>query len=82
MDYENLEVERRGSVFVLTMKKPPENRLTVKFCQTMIKAYHDIQRELGPDSEGAVILRGHDKKFFCTVSTLMTIEHRASTTHF
>ena len=70
MAYENLDVERRGSVFILTMKKAPENRLTVKFCQTMINAYHDIQRELGPDSEGAVILRGQDKKFFCTVSNI------------
>lgn len=67
--YENLHVERRGSVFILSLQKPPENRLTAQFCQTIIRALNDVRRELGLDSEGAVILRGSDTKFFCTVST-------------
>ena len=62
-----LTKERRGDVFILTMRRAPENRLNVAFCQELISAYRDIQLELGPDSEGAVILRGSDEKFFCTV---------------
>lgn len=54
-------------VFTITLKKPPENRLNVKFCQELIAAFHGIQRELGPSSDGAVITRGSDFKFFSTV---------------
>jgi len=66
MTYQNLFIERRGSVFIITLQKPPENRLNVQFCQELIRAFHSIQSELGPDSEGAVIMRGNDAKFFCT----------------
>ncbi|PGG96862.1 hypothetical protein AJ79_09424 [Helicocarpus griseus UAMH5409] len=64
--YNHLSVERRGSIYIITMQKPPENRITVSFAQTLITAFRDIEGELGPDSEGAVILRGNDTKFFCT----------------
>lgn len=71
---DDLLVEKRpGNIFLITMKRPPENRLTVKYCQKMRKVYHDIQTELGgnreggPDSDGAVILRGSDFKYFTTV---------------
>ena len=68
MGYQYLTVGRKGNVFIITLRKPPENRLNVACCQELIQAYHSIQKELGPDSEGAVILTGSDAKFFTTVS--------------
>jgi enoyl-CoA hydratase/carnithine racemase len=65
--YQNLDVERRGDVFILTLQKPPENRLTSQFCQEIIRALNDVRKELGPEAPGAVIIRGNDDKFFCTV---------------
>lgn len=65
--------KRAGNIFVITMKRPPENRLTIKYSQKLRKVYHDIQTELGgnmeggPTTEGAVILRGNDTKYFTTV---------------
>lgn len=64
--YKDLTVERRGDVFIVTMQKKPENRITVEFAQEIIRAFRDIEKELGPDSEGAVITRGSDAKFWCT----------------
>ncbi|KAJ5492896.1 hypothetical protein N7539_001642 [Penicillium diatomitis] len=64
--FNDLAVERHGNIFVLTMQKPPENRLNSQFCQEMIRAYRTVERLLGPDSEGAVITRGNDAKFWCT----------------
>ncbi|KLP19960.1 Uncharacterized protein LW94_13366 [Fusarium fujikuroi] len=64
--YQNLGLERRGDVFILTLQKPPENRLTAQFCQEIIRALNDVRRELGPDAPGAVIIQGNDTKFFCT----------------
>ena len=68
--YRYITVERKGSdgIYVITLHKPPENRLNVACCQELIRAYHNIQRALGSDSGGAVILRGDNAKFFCTVS--------------
>ena len=65
--YENLSLERRGDTFLLTLQKPPENRLTTKFCQEIIRAINDVRKQLGQDSPGALIIRGNDAKFFCTV---------------
>lgn len=65
--FQNLSLERHGDVFVLTMQKPPENRLNSWYCQEMIRAYRTVEKLLGPDSEGAVITRGSDAKFWCTV---------------
>lgn len=65
--FENLSLERRRDVFVLTLQKPPENRLTSQFCQEIIQALNHVRKELGQDSPGAVIIRGNDAKFFCTV---------------
>ncbi|KAF7719780.1 Uncharacterized protein PECH_006883 [Penicillium ucsense] len=64
--FNDLALERHGNVFVLTMQKPPENRLDSQFCQEMIRAYRTVERLLGPDSEGAVVTRGNDAKFWCT----------------
>ena len=61
-----LSVSSKDNVYVITMRKPPENRLNVAFCQELIQTYHAIQRELGPNTDGAVILKGNDAKFFCT----------------
>lgn len=67
--YENLSVDRHhGDIVVITLQKAPENRLTVKFSQEIIRALRDVRKELGSESSGAVILRGNDAKFFCTVS--------------
>jgi enoyl-CoA hydratase/carnithine racemase len=68
MAYQYLTVERRDSVFIITLRKPPENRLNVACCQELIRAYHSIQAELGQDAEGAVVLTGSNAKFFTTVS--------------
>ncbi|KAG0650552.1 hypothetical protein D0Z07_3050 [Hyphodiscus hymeniophilus] len=65
-EFRNLSLERHGNVFVLTMQKPPENRLNSWYCREIIRAFHTVQRLLGPDSEGAVITRGSGTKFWCT----------------
>ncbi|KAL4866588.1 hypothetical protein BDV12DRAFT_210403 [Aspergillus spectabilis] len=62
----NLTVERNGKVYIITMRMGPENRLNTKFCQEMISAFNWIRKTIGPNSEGAVITRGKDAKFFCT----------------
>lgn len=67
MSYQNLSVDRHGNVFVITLQKPPENRLNTRFAQEIIRAFRDVEKQLGPDSEGAVITRGSDAKFWCTV---------------
>ncbi|KAG2414722.1 hypothetical protein HFD88_003914 [Aspergillus terreus] len=64
--FRNLSLEKQGNVFIITMQKPPENRLNSWYCQEIIRAFHTIQRILGPDAEGAVITRGCDTKFWCT----------------
>ena len=67
--YNYCSVERIGTdsdIYIITLRKPPENRLTVASCQELIRAYRTIESELGPDSEGAVILRGDNAKFFTT----------------
>ncbi|KAH6723249.1 ClpP/crotonase-like domain-containing protein [Leptodontidium sp. MPI-SDFR-AT-0119] len=64
--FQYLSLERLGNVFVITLQKPPENRLNSSTCQEIIRAFHFIQRELGAGSEGAVITRGQGEKFFCT----------------
>ncbi|KAF2677203.1 ClpP/crotonase [Lentithecium fluviatile CBS 122367] len=64
--YWNLRVDRYDRVFVITLQKAPENRLNIRFSQEIIKALRDIERDLGPDSEGCVITKGNDEKFWCT----------------
>jgi hypothetical protein len=64
---QNLRLERRGDVFILTLQKPPENRLTSQFCQEIIQTLNNVRKEIGPEAPGAVIIRGNDTKFFCTV---------------
>ena len=64
--YTNLRVDRHDRVFVITLAKAPENRINVAFAQEIIRALRDIERELGADTEGCVITRGNDEKFWCT----------------
>lgn len=51
------------------MHKPPENRLTVAYAQTIIKALRYIEVEVlnaNPDSPGAVVVTSFSEKFWCT----------------
>jgi enoyl-CoA hydratase/carnithine racemase len=64
--YKDLRVDQYDRVFVITLQKAPENRINVRFAQEIIRALRDIETELGPDSEGCVITRGNDEKFWCT----------------
>lgn len=65
--FQNLTLERRNNVFIITLRKGPENRLDYHFCQEIIRAFRTVQNILGPSSPGAVITRGQDAKFWCTV---------------
>jgi Delta3-Delta2-enoyl-CoA isomerase len=65
-----LTVDRHGDVFVITLQRGPENRLTSEFCRQIIQAFHDIERQIGPDAPGAVITRGSNAKFWCTGADL------------
>lgn len=75
-------LERQCNIFVITLQRPPENRLNSEFCQEIIKAFHTIQRILGPNSEGAVITRGHNAKYWCTVRVLVPRLATANLTYF
>lgn len=64
--FKNLDLSRQQNIFIITLQKPPENRLNSSFCQEIIKAFRYVEKTLGPGSEGAVITRGNDFKFYCT----------------
>ncbi|KAF2164822.1 hypothetical protein M409DRAFT_67555 [Zasmidium cellare ATCC 36951] len=66
MSYKHLSIERRGDVFIITLQKPPQNRLNVEACLELIRAYRSIESTLGEDTSGAVILKGSDERYFCT----------------
>lgn len=54
-------------IVVLTMNKPPENRLNTRFAQTIISALRYIETSmLKPDAPGAVVLTSFSQKFWCT----------------
>ncbi len=50
----------------MTMQKPPENRLTVAFAQTIISALRYIEAAIGPEKPGCIVIEGSDAKFWCT----------------
>jgi len=56
-----------GNIFVITMRRAPENRLNSKYAQKIILAFNQVREILGTGSEGAVVTRGNDAKFWCTV---------------
>lgn len=62
-----------GNVFVLTMRKAPENRINSAYAQKLIAAYNKIRTIVGDDAEGAVITKGNDAKFWCTVGYTIPI---------
>jgi enoyl-CoA hydratase/carnithine racemase len=62
--YKDLRVDQYDRVFVITLQKAPENRINVRFAQEIIRALRDIETELGSDSEGCVITKGSNEKFF------------------
>jgi len=55
-----------GNVYVITLRREDENKLTAPFCQEIIRAFHTIHKELGANGEGAVVTRGSNEKFWCT----------------
>jgi enoyl-CoA hydratase/carnithine racemase len=67
-----------AGIFIITLSKPPENRLNSAFCTELIQAFNHIQKQLEPlpssssstttppFSAGAVITRGSDAKFWST----------------
>lgn len=43
MAFKYIAVENYGEgIYIVTLKKPPENRLNVESCQELIRAYHGI----------------------------------------
>ncbi|GIZ39364.1 hypothetical protein CKM354_000275100 [Cercospora kikuchii] len=66
IDEKDLLLERYDNVFVLTMRKAPENRINSAYAQKLIAAYNTVRMLLGEDAEGAVITKGNDAKFWCT----------------
>lgn len=59
-----------GNIFVITMRKAPENRLNSKYAQKIIGAFNQARELLGTATEGAVITKGNDAKFWCTVGSM------------
>lgn len=54
-------------IIILTMHKPPENRLNVSFAQTLISALRYIETSLlKPNAPGAVVITSFSQKFWCT----------------
>ncbi|ETN40920.1 uncharacterized protein HMPREF1541_05200 [Cyphellophora europaea CBS 101466] len=69
MSFEYVSIDKageHGNIYIITMNKPPENRLNVAMCQELIRAYRTVEAKIGPDADGAVILNSHSPKFFTT----------------
>ena len=66
--FENITITSpTPQIHVLTMNKPPENRLNTAFAQRIISALRYIETTLlAPDSPGAVIISSSSNKFWCT----------------
>lgn len=68
--FQHLSLERRANnVFLLTLRRAPENRLNSEFSQELIRALHHVQRVLtseGSDVPGALVTTSFSEKFFCT----------------
>jgi enoyl-CoA hydratase/carnithine racemase len=65
--FQDLTIDKHPhNVYVITLRRGAENKLTAPFCQEIIRAFHTIHKELGAVSEGAVITRGSNEKFWCT----------------
>lgn len=68
IDEPDLALDQYDNIFILTMRKAPENRINSAYAQKLIAAYNKVHKILGDDAEGAVITKGNDAKFWCTVS--------------
>ncbi|GAB7358582.1 hypothetical protein MBLNU230_g2642t1 [Neophaeotheca triangularis] len=63
----DLTLDRHPSnIFIITLRKAPENRLNSTYCQRLIALFRQIETTLGPNTPGAVITRGVDFKYWCT----------------
>lgn len=57
------------NVYILTMNKPPENRLNSAYAQTLIRALRHVESELAntaSEQGGAVVITSFSDKFWCT----------------
>lgn len=57
------------NIHIITLQKPPENRLSSAYAQVIISALRHIEVNLlnaKPDSPGAVIITSFSNKFWCT----------------
>ena len=70
--FQNLTIEPSKAdpnVIILTMNKPAENRLNVRFAQTIIAALRYIETSiLKPESPGAVVITS-----FVSLATLIAL---------
>ncbi|OAX77490.1 hypothetical protein ACJ72_08210, partial [Emergomyces africanus] len=61
-------------IYLITLRKAPENRIATAFAQEIIRALRDVERMVeaaGKDKQGAgvgaaVIIRGNGEKFWST----------------
>ena len=59
--------EDASGVHVITMNKPPENRLNVELAQEVISTLRYIEKYLvSPGQAGAAIITSFSEKFWCT----------------
>ena len=52
MSFENLSIRCDGNIYIITMRKAPENRINSSFAQELLRALRHIEKELGRDAEG------------------------------
>ncbi|KAJ9652398.1 hypothetical protein H2198_008367 [Neophaeococcomyces mojaviensis] len=70
--FENLTLSTAPSnpnVYIITMHKPPENRLNAAYAQTLIRALRHIESKLASTANahgGAVVINSFSDKFWCT----------------
>ncbi|KAH8701103.1 ClpP/crotonase-like domain-containing protein [Talaromyces proteolyticus] len=62
--YKHLEIEPKGDVFIVTLRNGEDNRLNFAMCKELMHALGAIRDQLKTGSDGALIVRGHNNKFF------------------
>ncbi|KAL4804329.1 ClpP/crotonase [Aspergillus unguis] len=62
--YQFLEVENTNDTFIITIRNGESNRLSYAVCKEILHALEMIRRQLGQGKDGALIVRGHNNKFF------------------
>ena len=63
---QHLALTRHSTIYILTLRKPPENRLNSVLCQEIIRALHRITTLIGPNAPGALVTTSESQKFFST----------------